>query len=251
MNLMKHLLTKNRCYIANVKMKQKGIVVHSTGANNPNLARYIDDPSLGKVSSEHWNQPKHGVCVHAFIGKKSDGTIATVQTLPFDVKCWGCGSGSKGSYNNTHIQFEICEDGLTDKKYFDAVYKEAVEFCAYLCKTYKLDVSTITTHCDAHKLGYATNHGDVMHWFPKFGKNMDIFRSDVKKQMDKDGDGSFRIRVICDKIAVRSGAGSSYKKVGVIADKGIYTILRKKNGYGELKSGAGWISMSATKVKRL
>jgi hypothetical protein len=30
------------------------------------------------------------------------------------------------------------------------------------------------------KLGIASNHGDVMHWFPKHGKNMDTFRAAVK-----------------------------------------------------------------------
>jgi hypothetical protein len=43
-----------------------------------------------------------------------------------------------GSANNTHIGFEICEDGLTDYTYFQKVYREAVELCAYLCKEYGL-----------------------------------------------------------------------------------------------------------------
>jgi N-acetylmuramoyl-L-alanine amidase len=35
-------------------------------------------------------------------------------------------------------------------------------------------------HSEGAKLGIASNHGDVMHWFPKFGKNMDTFRAEVK-----------------------------------------------------------------------
>lgn len=253
MKVIKHYLTKNRCYAANNKMIPKGIVVHSTGANNPNLSRYIDDPSLGKVSSEHWNQSKFSVCVHAFIGKKSDGTIAVVQTLPFDIKCWGCGSGSKGSYNNSHIQFEICEGLLSDKKYFNSVYKEAIEFCAYLCGEYGIPVSNITTHCDAYKSGYASNHSDVMHWFPVHGKNMGAFRADVEKMIkaNKAESKAFLVKILPKKLVVRSGAAAKYDKVGVVKKGEIYTIVKEKNGYGMLKSGVGWIKLLAANVKRL
>lgn len=41
MNLRKQLATKNECYIRGDKMTPIGIVVHSTGANNPNLKRYV------------------------------------------------------------------------------------------------------------------------------------------------------------------------------------------------------------------
>ncbi|HQK72801.1 MAG TPA: SPOR domain-containing protein, partial [Clostridiales bacterium] len=78
------------------------------------------------------------------------------------------------------IGFEICEDGLTDASYFSAVYKEAVELCVYLCKQYGLTDKDIICHSEGYKLGIASNHGDVMHWFPKHGKNMDTFRADVK-----------------------------------------------------------------------
>jgi hypothetical protein len=85
-----------------------------------------------------------------------------------------------GSANNTHIGFEICEDGLTDASYFSAVYKEAVELCVYLCKQYNLTEKDIICHCEGYKLGIASNHGDVMHWFPRHGKSMGTFRADVK-----------------------------------------------------------------------
>ena len=37
MNLRKLIFTNNACYKAGRKIKPKGIMVHSTGANNPNL----------------------------------------------------------------------------------------------------------------------------------------------------------------------------------------------------------------------
>jgi energy-coupling factor transport system ATP-binding protein len=50
MNLRKLILTENACYKAGKTIVPKGIMVHSTGANNPYLKRYIgpDDELLGK-----------------------------------------------------------------------------------------------------------------------------------------------------------------------------------------------------------
>lgn len=161
-------------------------MVHSTGAKNPWLKRYVgpDDGLLGKNQyNNHWNQDKPGgrqVCVHAFIGKLADGTIATYQTLPWNHRGWHCGSGSKGSGNDTLISFEICENDLTNVTYFNKVYNEAVELCVYLSKQYGLTEKNIICHSEGFKLGIASNHGDVMHWFPKHGKSMDTFRADVK-----------------------------------------------------------------------
>ena len=196
MNLHTLFLTQNDCYKSGKKHTVKGIMVHSTGANNPNLKRYVgpDDGLLGvNQYGNHWNTATPGgreVCVHAFIGKLKDGTIATYHTLPWDIVGWHSGSGSlgysKNANNNGYIGFEICEDGLSDASYFSAVYKEAAELCAYLCKQYgiKPESPTLICHSEGNKLGIASNHGDVMHWFPKHGKSMDTFRADVKKLLD-------------------------------------------------------------------
>lgn len=186
MNLHKLIFTENACYKAGRKITVKGIMVHSTGANNPWLKRYVgpDDGLLGKNQyNNHWNTHHPGgreVCVHGFIGKLADGTIATYQTLPWDHRGWHAG----GSANNTHIGFEICEDGLADATYFAKVYKEAVELCVYLCKLYGLTEQNIICHSEGYRKGVASNHGDVMHWFPKHGKSMDTFRADVKLMLN-------------------------------------------------------------------
>lgn len=185
MNLHKLFLTENACYKAGKKITVKGVMLHSTGVNNPWLKRYVgpDDGKLGKNQyNNHWNTYHPGgreVCVHAFIGKLAAGTVATYQTLPWDRRGWHAG----GSANNTHIGFEICEDGLSDAVYFGKVYREAVELTAMLCAEYGLDPmadGVVICHSEGYKRGIASNHADVMHWFTKHGKSMDTFRADVK-----------------------------------------------------------------------
>lgn len=191
MNLHKLILTKNPCYTEGRKIKPKGIMVHSTGANNPNLKRYVgpDDGLLGvNIYGNHWNRSGQSVCVHAFIGKLKNGSIATYQTLPWDHRGWHCGAGKNGSANNTHISFEICEDGLKDVGYFNKVYQEAVDLCAYLCELYDLDPladGVIIDHNEGHDRGLASNHGDISHWWPKHGKSMDTFRAAVAALVNK------------------------------------------------------------------
>ena len=199
MRLIKCILTANDCYKAGRTITPKGVMVHSTGANNPAVARYVqpvdtqaDAASLYTVlgtnrNKNDWNNPGLDVCVHAFVGKLADGGVGSVQTLPWNHRGWHAGTGtSGGSANNTHIAFEICEDGLADTAYFGKVYQEAVELTAMLCKQYNLNPladGVEICHSEGYQRGVASNHADVMHWFPKHGKNMDTFRQDVSKAM--------------------------------------------------------------------
>ena len=209
MNFFQCLLQKNDCYLANKYITPTRIVVHSTGANNKRISRYVQPHSsqttglkyyydgksydlaksdiikyFGKNAyNNDWNRSGIGACVHAFIGELADGSIATCQTLPWKMRCWGCASGKNGSFNNTAIQFEICEDSTNDKDYLAKVYKEAVALCAHLCKYYNISPEMIVSHKEACAMGYASNHGDVEHWWTKHGYTMAQFRKDVKSKM--------------------------------------------------------------------
>lgn len=178
-----HYQTRCGCYKAAKAMQPIGILIHSTGANNPNLKRYVDFPDVCgvNVNGNHWNRPEATVQVHAFLGKDKDGNVAVVECLPQNIACWGCGRGAKGSYNYNPtgtIQFEICEQ-QGDKAYFDKAFQAAAEYCAALCKKFGWTEKDIVSHAEAAKLGYASNHGDPDHWLKLYGKNMDWFRANV------------------------------------------------------------------------
>ena len=185
MKLFSCILTENDCYRRGARITPKGVMVHSTGANNPWLRRYVqpDDGRLGKNAYDNdWNRPGLDVCVHAFIGKTADGSVAVYQTLPWDRRGWHAGSGRNGSANDGYLSFEICEDGLTDRAYFDEAFRAAAELTAYLCAMFGLDPKkdgVILDHSEGYRRGIASNHGDVTHWLKKFGRTMDDFRRDV------------------------------------------------------------------------
>lgn len=358
--------TNSTCYKGTSKMTVKGVLWHSTGANNTSLKRYVQPSDNASDKAEmlkligtnsyknDWNHIERQAGVNAWIGKLADGTIATVQTMPWDYRPWGCGSGSKGSCNSGWIQFEICEDALTDKNYFEAVYKEACELTAYLCKKYNLNpkgtqtvngvtVPVILDHTTSCSLGLGSNHGDVLHWFKKYNKTLDDVRNDVAELMKvtttttatdkkedtssntsasveefkvgdtvklvagstyvtgktiptwvinstlyvrevrKNGDvvfstqkagaitgvsaatnfvkveatttssstsntfESYLVMITTGTLNVRAGAGTGYKITTQVHQGELYTIVGEKNGWGRLKSGAGWISLKYTK----
>ena len=97
MKLVQSILTKNPCYTAGRKITVKGLMLHSVGCPQPKASVFINN----------WNSPSYdSACVHGFIDG-NDGTV--YQTLPWNHRGWHCGSGSKGSGNNTHIGVEMCE----------------------------------------------------------------------------------------------------------------------------------------------
>lgn len=72
----------------------------------------------------------------------------------------------------------------------------------------------------------------------------------VKQEVEESSFKSYKIKVTTSSLNIRKGPGTNYVKVGAIKDKGVYTIVAEsagtgsKYGWGKLKSGAGWISLS-------
>lgn len=164
-----------------------GIIIHSTGKNNPNLKRYVNAPEICGENpyKNYFDRADSDVCPHAVIGLDKSGNIRAAKLLPWNICCWGCGSGAKGSYNYSpaYIQIEIAEDGLNDRAYFDKVFGLAAQLCQRLMKNYpSIKSENIISHHEAHLRGYASNHADCDHWLKRFGKNMDWFRGLVSPE---------------------------------------------------------------------
>ncbi len=255
MNLHTCILTENDCYKRGRTIRPQGVMVHSTGANNPWLQRYVqpDDGLLGQNQyGNHWNRSGLEACVHAFIGKLDDGTIATYQTLPWNHRGWHCGR----SGNDTHISFEICEDDLTSEAYFNATCREAAELTAHLCKQFGLDPlapGVVVDHAEGNALGIASGHSDVGHWWRRFGYTMDDFRRDVAELMKEEPEMT---REEVEKIAreaaaaavteavekaVANAMGPHYTRLGDVKQPGYRPMLEKlaEKGYLKGREGAG------------
>lgn len=238
MKINKSILTNNDCYKTKRTIKVKGLMLHSVGVPQPNA----------KVFVKNWNKSV-GVCVHGFI----DGLNGEVyQTLPWNHRAWHCGD----SGNNTHIGIEMCEPDTirygSGASFYctnypravqivERTYNTAVELFAYLCEQYNLDPMTdIISHKEGSKKGIASNHSDPEHLWKGLGTGftMDTFRKDVKAKMKGT---SYTVLITTASLNVRTGPGMSYAIVTQVHRNEVYTIVEKKNNWGKLKSGAGWI----------
>ena len=188
--IYRQYFTNSDCYKSNTnEIQPKGIQVHSTGANNPYLKRYVgpDDGRLGKNQYDNYhNRPGLTVCANAYIGKLEDGTCAIYQALPWEYKCWLSGSASKGNANKLgYIGFEICEDNKKNKEYFEEVVMGlSVKLVAYLCKKYSIPLDMIHDHNELHEMGLASNHGDIKHWLDLYKITMNDYRAAVQEAMN-------------------------------------------------------------------
>jgi N-acetylmuramoyl-L-alanine amidase CwlA len=82
----------------------------------------------------------------------------------------------------------------------------------------------------------------------KAGKDYSVYNNKGEKLYPKttSSSTSFKVRVNCDVLNVRAGAGTSYRINTKVKRGEVYTIVEQKNGWGKLKSGAGWIKLSYT-----
>lgn len=202
LTIYRMLFKDSDCYRSGTRQTSRGVQVHSTGANNPNLRRYVqpDDGRLGRnTNGNSHNRPGVDVCASAYIGKLADGTVAVYQTLPWDMRCWISGKGKNGNANRLgYIGFEICEDDRTDLIYFNqAVMGAAVNLTAHLCQIMGVrpddvleryaegDALAVMDHSELAARGLASNHADITHWLRVFGKRMNDFRREVQAAMDE------------------------------------------------------------------
>lgn len=186
MDITQRFITESDCYQSGRTIAPKGVMVHSLGVAQP-------DP---EVFIRQWNRPGVEAAVHAIVGEDR-----VIQLLPWERRGWHAGTGTSGrSANNTHISFECCEpaghtyqggtmigyDVEKNAAYFAAIYRNAVELTAELCQKYRLDPladGVVICHAEGYRRGIASNHADVLHWWPQHGKDMDDFRADVAARL--------------------------------------------------------------------
>lgn len=173
-------LTASKWYRESGTFTPKGLLWHDTAAPNTYISRYDfplqSDPNydylanlLGKNPNN--NDYNHGgkdvkKGVNAFVGACADKkTITSVITAPYNQAPWGVGSGRFGSLNNTHFQWEICQDDKKSTEYFEQVYLESIALSAFLCKKFHIDphgsfqykgykIPTICCHWDSFLIGW-------------------------------------------------------------------------------------------------
>ena len=199
------------------KMNPTRIVVHNT-ANDASARNEV----------KYMQNNKNQTSFHYAVDDKE-----VIQALPLNRNSWNAGDGRNGNGNREGISIEICYSKSGGSR-FILSEKRAAKLIAEILDQRGWDISKVTKHQDYS--GKYCPH-----------RTLDMGWNRFLKMIEAERKTSFKVRVTVDSLNYRAGAGVQYKINGAITDRGVYTIVDQKNGWGKLKSGAGWINLKYTK----
>jgi len=246
-----------------------------TNKNNTGRIKYIVIHYVGalggaKANCQYYANKYIGASAHYFVG--FNGEIW--QSVEDEDIAWHCGASSykhKECRNTNSIGIELCvrkkntaSMGAADKDwYFETkTVNAAAALTRYLMQKYGVDAGHVIRHYDVTgKICPNPYVYNVMqHTWDAFKKAItegitapapDTSTAGAPVEEDNVQSGSYVVTTACDVLNIRAGAGTEYPVVGKISEKAgsknLYTIVEEKNGWGYLRSGAGWIKLSYTK----
>lgn len=256
MRKINKLLTKINFSDANRKPGQiKYLVKHYCGAEGD-----------ANANCRYFASGYRGASAHYFVGYNGD----IWQSVEDEDIAWHCGARvykHPECRNTNSIGIEFCVKKDKDGRWYYTEETKAagLELIRYLMDKYGIDENHVLRHYDV--TGKICGEPDVRN----NGKEWEKFKKEIKghgrkkaapgdkvgetakpgNKTNATGHSEFKVKTTCDSLNIRLGAGIEYKAVGEIKEKEgskkLYTITEVKNGWGRLKSGAGWIALAYTK----
>lgn len=167
---------------------------------------------------------------------------------------------SSNANDQRAVTIECASDTVTPYAFNDAVYATLINLCVDICqrnaKTKLLwlkDKDTTLSYTPKSNEMVLTVHrwfakkacpGDWM--FARMGNLADEVTKQLGGVTSTSTSTGYKVQVTTAALNIREHPDTRYKVTGIIRNKGIYTIVETKNGWGRLKSGAGWINLSYT-----
>ena len=170
---------------------------------------------------------------------------------------------SSASNDNRAVTIEVANDGGADTGWHVSAkaYAALIDLCTDICK--RNGIKQLLWKGDKSLIGQVSKQNMTVHrWFAakscpgdylynlhgKIAAEVNARLNTTTSTPSKPATStSYQVRVTADVLNIRAGAGTNFKINGAIKDKGVYTIVAESNGWGKLKSGAGWISLAYTK----
>lgn len=259
LKIEKNLLTVNKYSRPGTKLQSvTKIAVHYTG--NPGSTAIGNRNYFEGLKNQKGDSGTF-VSSHFVVGLNGE----IIQCIPLSE--WSYCTNQANGYS---ISIEVCHPDATGK-FNEATEASLVELVAYLLKKFKLKTDDIIRHYDV------TRKQCPLYWAPTKYQSADVanarfaeFKKKVGKAMGIVNDGAavveetpnktsvsttFMVKVLDPALNIRKSPSITASIVGVIKDKGTYTITETKTvntiTWGKLKSNIGWISMGAAYVKKL
>ena len=179
-------------------------------------------------------------------------------------------NGISGKDNDHRaITIEVASETKHPYAVTDKAYKALIELIADICK--RNNIKQLLWKGNKSLIGKVDQQNMTVHrWFAnkacpgdylynKYGEIASAVneRLGVKEPVKETASFKpYKVQVIAASLNIRKAAGTNAQKVGAITDKGVYTIVEEAKGntkypWGKLKSGAGWISLSPSYIKKV
>ena len=175
---------------------------------------------------------------------------------------------SSNANDQRAVTIECASDTTDPYAMNSAVYNKLIELCVDICK--RNGKKKLLWFGDKNKtLNYSPKSNEMVitvhRWFAAKScpgdwlySRLDDLASKVTAQLGGSTSGGntggssggtntkfpatpFTVEVTVNDLRIRKGAGTNYAATGKFTGKGVFTITQVKNGFGKLKSGAGWI----------
>lgn len=228
-----------------------------------------NDGDTDEANAKYFKRKNLKSSAHYFV----DDDSVTIS-VPDTYVAWSVGGSRYSNYkttggakyyktctNTNSINIELC-DTKKDGTYMasDKTINNAIELTKDLMKKYNIPIENVIRHFDVTGKSCPSYFVNDLKWNElkkKISPSNKTLSSTTNKQNTSTPvsatttSSEFKIKVIVNALNIRSGAGTKYKKVGCIRNKGTYTITKTSGNWGYLKSGTGWINISSNYVKRV
>jgi hypothetical protein len=159
---------------------------------------------------------------------------------------------SSRSNDQRAITIEVASDTKSPYAVNSKAYAALINLIVDICK--RNNIKKLLWKADKSLIGQIDKQNMTVHrWFANtacpgdylYNKYSEI-AAEVNKRLGS-GFEPYLAKVTVDVLNIRKGPGTNYGIAGTIHDKGTYTIVEEKNGFGRLKSNVGWISLDYVK----
>lgn len=223
--------------------KIKYIVIHYTG----------NDGDHDESNSKYFKNNIVKASAHYFVDSDS-----ITQSVPDNYIAYSVGgskyasslsTGGAKHYNQctnaNSISIELCDDIKNGKVYPSTkTINNALTLTKELMKKYDIPASKVIRHFDV------TGKLCPKYWCASETKNK-LWKSAFHDKLKAAEPKTFKVKIIVNDLNIRKGPGVSYARVGEVEKGVIYTIVKTKGSWGQLKSGAGWICIDEEFVKKV
>ena len=209
---------------------------------------------------------KPSSCASSNYGIGKDGTIA--MYVEEKDRSW-CSSNAANDHRAVTI--EVASDSFAPYKVTDAAYNSLIKLLVDICKRNK--IKKLLWQGNPALIGQVSKQNMTVHrWFKNkacpgdylYNRHGEIAATVNKKlgasttssapvisTIPEAESANFAVKITTNVLNIRSGPGTKYAQVGTVTKGKTVTIVETSNGWGKLKSGAGWISLNEKYIKKV